>query len=225
MTSGKPIPFKYKLSRPIIKWGFYLTYRLLTRVKVYGRKNIPKKGPYIVTFNHVSIFDPPLLVAFWSKPPEIFGAEYLWESVGFGSIMRSYGVTPVSRASFDRKLLAASLDYLKNGRILTIAPEGSRSHKPGLQHAKPGAAFLAAKSGAPIVPVGIVGTTPDLLDKIKSFSRPGIQIYIGKPYKLPDLVQNNGNRKAIRQELADYVMIQIAKLLPEEYQGVYANRV
>ena len=86
-----------RISRPIFKRTFYFAYNLAAKVNITGWENVPQKGPYIITFNHVSIFDPPLLVGVWPGNPEILGAEYLWDSLGTRIIMAGYGATPGNR--------------------------------------------------------------------------------------------------------------------------------
>ena len=155
MSADNPLPLKVRLQRLIIRWGFRTGYRLAAHVEIIGRENIPKEGPYLITFNHVSIFDPPLLVGLWPSAPEAMGAEYLWNKIGFGLLMRGYGAIPVSNEFFDRKLLNISLDILRTGKTLAVAPEGKRSHKPGLLPGKPGIVYIAKKANALIIPVGI----------------------------------------------------------------------
>lgn len=225
MSTINSLPLKVRLQRPAIRWGFRAGYRLAARVELLGQENIPQKGPYLITFNHVSIFDPPLLVGFWPRPPEVLAAEYLWNRKGFGSIMRGYGAIPVSSDYFDRKLLNTSLDILRAGKILVVAPEGTRSHKPGLLPGKPGIAYIARKADATILPVGITGTTSDLFKRATRFKRSDITMRIGTPFRLPKSEPKDMDRKAFRQKNADLVMTKIAELLPEEYRGVYAANV
>lgn len=225
MSALNSLPLKVRLQRPIIRWGFRAGYHLAARVEIYGRENIPKEGPYLITFNHVSIFDPPLLVGFWPRPPEVLAAEYLWDKKGFGSIMRGYGAIPVSSGFFDRKLLNTSLDILRAEKILVVAPEGTRSHEPGLLPGKPGIAYIARKADAKILPVGITGTTSELFKRAVRLKRSDVTMRIGEPFRLLKSESNGLDRKAIRQQNADLVMTKIAELLPEEYRGVYADNV
>jgi 1-acyl-sn-glycerol-3-phosphate acyltransferase len=225
MPANNPLPLKVRIQRPIIRWGFRAGYRLAARVEILGRENIPKEGPYLITFNHVSIFDPPLLLGFWPSAPEALGAEYLWDKKGIGSIMRGYGAIPVSRDFFDRKLLNTSLDILRTGKTIVVAPEGTRSHEPGLLPGKPGIAYIAVKADAIIIPVGITGTTSELFRRATRLKRSAVTMRIGAPFRLPKSDSKDIDRKATRQQNADLVMTKIAELLPEEYRGVYADNV
>jgi 1-acyl-sn-glycerol-3-phosphate acyltransferase len=225
MSALNSLPLQVRLQRPVIRWGFRAGYHLAARVEILGHENIPKEGPYLITFNHVSVFDPPLLIGFWPSAPEALAAEYLWDRNGFGLIMRGYGAIPVSSDFFDRKLLNTSLDILRSGKILLVAPEGTRSHKPGLLPGKPGIAYIASKADAKILPVGITGTTSKLFKRAVRLKRSDVTMRIGAPFRLLKSESKDLDRKAIRQQNVDLVMTKIAELLPEEYRGVYAHMV
>jgi 1-acyl-sn-glycerol-3-phosphate acyltransferase len=104
-----------------------------------------------------------------------------------------------------------------------IMPEGGRSHTPGLRRAEPGVAFLVEKTGATVVPVGVVGTTDDYLKRALRGERPVVQIMIGSPINLPPLEGKGEARRLARQRNADLIMTRVAALLPHEYQGIYAE--
>jgi 1-acyl-sn-glycerol-3-phosphate acyltransferase len=112
---------------------------------------------------------------------------------------------------------------LRSGSPLLIAPEGGRSHKPGLRVARPGVAYLAELTGLPIIPGGIVGTTDDFWQKATRGKRPELEMRIGKPIVLPKIEGKGKVRHESRQQNADLVMRTIAGLLPEEYRGVYTD--
>jgi 1-acyl-sn-glycerol-3-phosphate acyltransferase len=104
-----------------------------------------------------------------------------------------------------------------------MAPEGERSHVPGMQPAKPGIAFIAEQTGLPVIPVAIVGTTDDFFQKASRGKRPLVEMRIGKPFHLPPVEGKGADRRESRQRNADLVMRHIAGLLPEQYRGVYAE--
>jgi len=112
---------------------------------------------------------------------------------------------------------------LEAGYPLLIAPEGARSHVPGLLRAKPGAAYLVEKTHVPVVPICLVGTTEDFWQRAKRGERPPLEIRIGRPIQLPEITVRGTRRHEARQSNADLVMRHIAGLLPAEYRGVYAD--
>jgi 1-acyl-sn-glycerol-3-phosphate acyltransferase len=217
------VPLRFRLSRPILKTVFRFIFRILGRVTITGKENIPYGKPYVVAMNHVSIFDPPLIGAFWPEQLEIIGASDVFAKPGQGQILKAYGVIPVHRGDYDRTLFNRIISVIKAGFPLLIAPEGGRSHVPALQRAMPGIAYIVEQTHVPVVPVGLVGTTEDFWQRAKRGKRPPLEMCIGKPIKLPENMAKGTEKHEARQRNADLVMRYLAGLLPEEYRGVYAE--
>jgi 1-acyl-sn-glycerol-3-phosphate acyltransferase len=211
------------LARPFVRMVLRLLLYILAPVKVTGRKNVPLHTAYIVVINHVSLFEAPLVGAFWPEQLEVIGASDIWDRPGQNILARLWGGIPVHRGDYDRAAIEGVLAALRNGLPLLIAPEGGRSHVPGLQQAKPGVSYIAEQTGLPIIPVGIVGTTDDFWRKASKGKRPPLEMHIGKPFQLPTVTGKGTDRHESRQRMADLVMRHIAGLLPEEYRGVYAE--
>ena len=115
------------------------------------------------------------------------------------------------------------LHLLRSGRPLAIAPEGGRSHEVGLRRARPGVAYLMDRARVPVVPVGVVGSTDDMLERALRGERPLLEMRIGEPFLLPPIEGRGEARREARQSNADLVMGHIAALLPEKYHGVYSG--
>jgi 1-acyl-sn-glycerol-3-phosphate acyltransferase len=177
----------------------------------------------MIAINHVSLFEPPLLLAFWPTAPEAVGAVDIWERPGQSLLARLYGGIQVHRGQYDRQLLDTMQAALLSGRPLLIAPEGGRSHQPGMRRALPGVAYVIEKANVPVVPVGVVGATDDFLSRALSGHRPQIEMRIGAPFRLPAVSGVGEARRESRQHNVDLIMMRIAELLPPEYRGVYAN--
>src|SRR4026207_740825 len=124
------VPFRFKIIRPVAKFVFRGIFRALARVKIVGKENVPLGKPYVVAMNHVSIFDPPFVGAFWPEALEIIGAADVFDKPGQGIILKAYGVIPVHRGDYDRVLFTRIINIIKSGYPLLIAPEGGRSHVP-----------------------------------------------------------------------------------------------
>jgi len=217
------VPLRFKIIRPIIKRLFRGIFHLLGRVKIVGRENIPYGKPYVVAMNHISIFDPPFVGAFWPEHLEIIGAEDVFAKPVQGQLLKIYGVIPVHRGDYDRALLTKIIHIIKSGFPLLIAPEGGRSHITAMRRAKPGVAYIIEQTGVPILPVGLIGTTEDYWQRARRGERPLLEMRIGKPIHLPEITARGTQRHAARQRNADLVMSYLAGLLPEEYRGVYAE--
>ncbi|MBU0511450.1 MAG: 1-acyl-sn-glycerol-3-phosphate acyltransferase [Chloroflexi bacterium] len=221
MKDKYPIPSNVRLSRAVLRAVFRGVFHILSRVVINGLENVPESGAYLIAINHISLFEAPLLVSFWPVAPEVAGASDVWDRPGQSILARLYGGIPVHRGQFDRRLIDATLAALRSGFPLLIAPEGGRSHTPGMQPAHPGVAYLMDKASVPVVPVGIVGSTDDFLQRALRGKRPTIEMHIGQPVNLPPVEGRGAARREMRQRNADLVMAHIAALLPPEYQGVY----
>lgn len=134
-----------------------------------------------------------------------------------GIIVRAYGAFPVRRDKLDREVMRHALELLNKGEVLGMFPEGKRSFPYHLQEMQPGTAFIAARSGVPIIPVGISGS-----EQVKGIGfivrRPRITVRIGRSFTLPSGEDNKLNRPRLNQH-SDLIMKRIAELLPSSYLG------
>jgi 1-acyl-sn-glycerol-3-phosphate acyltransferase len=198
-------------------------FRFFTKVDAKGLEQTPMEGPLLIASNHISIFEGPLIFAMIPRQPvsTIAKAEYRDWIV---SRLFFKGVDPVyvTRGEADRTALKEILNRLKNKQALGIAPEGTRSKNKALIQGKEGTAYLALKSGAWILPLAVWGQEKILHDWTR-LRRPTIYIRAAKPFK----VENNPN-KTRQENLAvntEQLMHAIARLLPPEYRGYYAEAV
>ncbi|MBN1538464.1 MAG: 1-acyl-sn-glycerol-3-phosphate acyltransferase [Anaerolineales bacterium] len=217
------VPLYTQAARSTLRPIFRAIFHLISHVIITGKENVPRQGPYLVAINHVSLYDPPLAVAFWPTAPEVLGAEDVWHRPGQNILAILYRGIPVRRGEYDRQPLERMLQALRSGFPVLLAPEGHRSHRPGLNKAQSGIAYLVEKYPVDVIPVGIVGTTDDFWQQAIHGERPRVFMHIGVPLHLPPIDDSNNNHRAARQQNADLVMARIAALLPPEYRGVYAN--
>lgn len=219
------VPLHTQFARFVLRATFRRVFRLLYRVMLQGFENIPTEGPYLVAYNHVSIVDPPFILTFWPVPMEAIGAIEAWSRKEQAPLVKLYGTIPVHRGQVDRRLIEIMLAVLQAGRPLMIAPEGTRSQAPGMQRAWPGIGYLMERMQVPVVPVGVVGGTPDSVRLALRLERPPLEMRVGNPV-YPLLAGESGeSRRVLRQRNTDLVMERLAALLPQEYRGVYAGRV
>ncbi len=223
MASPYSIPFRIRLTRTLMRPVFRGIFHLISHIHITGVENVPQRGAYLIAINHVSLYEAPFVLAFWPIAPEAAGAAEVWERPGQSTLARLYGGIPVHRAEFDRRLLETMQAVLRSGRPLLIAPEGGRSHTPGMRRALPGVAYILDKTRVPVVPVGIVGSTDDFLQRGLRLERPKLEMHIGQPLQFPPIEGKGESRRAALQRNVDHIMMQIADLLPQEYRGVYAR--
>ncbi len=217
------ISLSLRLRRPIAKTAIRWLFKLGGRIKITGLENVPLGKPYIVAINHVSIFDPPLVLCLWPEMLEAVGASNVFDKPFQGELLRIYGVIPVHRGEYDRVLIDTMLAVLRSGRPLMIAPEGTRSHAPGMQRAKPGVGYILDEARVPVLPVALVSTTDDFLKRALHLKRPTLEMRVGAPFSLPPIDGRGAARREARQDRADTVMRHISALLPPAYRGVYAD--
>lgn len=234
MTATYRVPMKNQLARRVLRPTFRGLFHLLATVQITGKENIPLHGAYLIALNHVSIYDPPFVVSFWPRFPEAVGAAEIWSKPGQSTLARMYGGIPVQRGFYNRRSVERMLEVLAAGRPLVIAPEGGRSHSPGMRRGLPGVAYLMDQARVPVVPVGVIGTTDDFFEQAMNFwkstaqisqtaQRPILKMNIGRPITLPVIHGSGEERREARQHNIDLIMYRIAALLPVEYQGVYQH--
>ncbi|MDY7039725.1 MAG: lysophospholipid acyltransferase family protein [Chloroflexota bacterium] len=192
---------------------------VLVRLRVSGREHVPDSGPLVVVFNHISHFDPPLLVALMPWPIEFIAVTDLWQVPVTGWLIRIYGAIPLQRGQGDRAALRTATKVLSRGGVLSIAPEGRIAPGAALEKPQPGAAYFALRCGAPLLPVGIVGVER-ILENIRRGRRTEVNIKIGTPFVLN---WSEGPRRERLARASDEIMEHIAALLPVAYRGVYAQ--
>jgi 1-acyl-sn-glycerol-3-phosphate acyltransferase len=197
--------------------------RTLTKFSIIHQANIPKTGGVLLTTNHLSRLDTPLLVAITDRKDMvgIIAKKYQKNTLLKWILERIARMVWMDREATDFSAMREVLHLLRSGHIVGIAPEGTRSKDTkGLLEGKQGAAMMAARTSVPILPVGIIGS-----DKINHhwlrLRRPPVTIHVGEPYMLPAV--DRGDRQAWLSHCTDEIMCQIAALLPPEYHGFYSD--
>lgn len=201
---------------------FRLAFRILLDYRVRGLEKVPRKGPVIVAINHASFIDPLMVGAFIPRPITMMGKVELFRKPIFGLLVRLYGAFPVRRGEGDLQAVRRSLEVLRAGRALLLAPEGTRSQDGTLQRGREGTALIALRTSAIIVPVAIWG--PKYLWKnLARLRRTRAEMVVGEPFRLESATRRP--RREELRELTDEIMRHIAVLMPPELRGTYADEV
>jgi len=220
------VPLWLRLKRNFLKALIKPLFHILFTVEISGQENIPVGSSYVIAYNHVSIFEPPFVLAFWPEFPEALAGHDVWDRGGLQGVMvKFFGAIPVKRGEYDRNSVEEMLSILRSGKALMISPEGGRSHTIGMRKANPGIAYLVDRANVPVVPVAIIGTNDDAFKQTFNGNRPTFVLKIGKPFSLPPIIEKGAARRAARQRNADQVMQEIGAMLPEEYHGVYSGQI
>lgn len=205
--------------RRFLTFLLHLAYRIVLRLEVVGLENIPASGPVILAINHISFLDPVLVVSLLRRKVLPMAKAEVFRDVVLGPLVSAFDAFPVRRGEVDRRAIQTALEVLRLGGVLMIAPEGTRSPTGALIRGKEGAVYLAWRTGAPIVPVGIDGTDHFKFN-IRRLRRTSVRVVFGQPFLVE--IPEERSREALR-EATDELMIQIAMLLPSERRGIYAG--
>ncbi len=216
---------KYQLSRVILGPGL----RLLAWPEVIGAENVPESGPAILASNHLSVVDSIYLPLMLNRPvtfaakSEYFTGTRPIERIA-GAYLRATKQLSVDRAGARaaQEMLEAALGLLRQGALFGIYPEGTRSPDGRLYRGRTGIGWLALHSGAPVIPVAMVGTDK-MLPPGRKVPRPGhIQIRIGKPL-LFDGYRDQSAGARQRRAVTDQVIEAIQELSGQEFVPIYAS--
>jgi 1-acyl-sn-glycerol-3-phosphate acyltransferase len=209
---------KYTTLRSIVR----LIMKLIADIEVHGVEKVPP-GNVIIAANHLGRLDTAVLLCVLNREDIIMPvAEKYRDHPIFGAIGRSANAIWLNRFEADYSALRKILERMKEGGMLVIAPEGTRSKTEALQEGKMGVAFLAGKSGYPVLPVALTGTEDrGVVDNLKHLRRTKIVVRAGDLFTL-DVPKGNGREEAL-QEATEEIMCRIGSLLPQKYRGVYAD--
>lgn len=195
--------------------------RILCNIDDTQLINVPEHGPLIIACNHVNFMDAPLVYTHL-QPRKLtgFAKAETWQNPAIGLLFDLWGAIPVQRGQADTSAFRSGLEALRQGKILGIAPEGTRSGHGRLQRGLPGIVILAQHSEAPILPLVYYGGEK-LLDNINRLKRTDFNIRVGKLFKL--IFPEGKLDREVRKKMVDEIMYQMASLLPEEYRGHYSD--
>lgn len=195
--------------------------RLTCRIDPSELQKVPMNGPLIAITNHTGQIEVPIMIAHL-QPRKVtaWAKAEAFDNLFLKVIFTIWKVIPVRRGEADIQSLKAAVKVIKEGFIFGVAPEGTRNKTGKLRRALPGTAMLALHSGAPIIPIVHWGGE-NYLKNLKRFKRTDFYIRVGEPFKVN--VEGVKITGEIRQQIADEMMYEIAKLLPEEYRGEYAD--
>jgi 1-acyl-sn-glycerol-3-phosphate acyltransferase len=211
------LTWRRRIFRVFFRGLVKLTTFVTMHATVRGMENFPKRGPALIVINHLGDADTVLLAASIPRTVDGMGKIELNEHWLVGPFFRAYGVIYVHRGRPDRKAIRAALDGLAEGRMIALAPEGREAVNGKLEEGTDGAAFLAMKSGAPLLPIAMTGTENEKVFNRPWWRRARVTLTVGKPFYL----QKQDDRQKMLREGTHQIMVALASLLPESYQGNY----
>ncbi|MBP6015729.1 MAG: 1-acyl-sn-glycerol-3-phosphate acyltransferase [Candidatus Promineofilum sp.] len=232
--------------RSLIRGFFRFLFRLGLKLEIEGWENLPPGGPLLVIGNHFSLFEAPMLIVFLPYPDRItwLAATELQTSRILKALIELFNIIPIWRGQPDRTAIHRALDWLTAGNVVGIMPEGGVDEtlrpltmagvQPGLHEGpnsranpvlitpRPGAAYLAVRSGAPILPTAFLGTE-QILPNLRRLRRTPVRMIIGPVFGplVIDPALPKAERRALLDEMGHEMMRHMAALLPPENRGPY----
>lgn len=191
----------YRLGRVLFRLFFAVCYRW----EVVGKEHIPDRGPVVICPNHIHNLDPPLVGSAIDRKVHFMAKEELFRIPILAPIIRRLGAFPVRRGASDRKAFKRAVEILQEGKVLAIFPEGTRSRNGRLGKAHPGAALIALKGNADVVPAAIIGP-------YRFFGK--VRIVFGPPFRLDCPPGSKINSELLRDHSAR-IMDKIERLIQD----------
>ena len=196
-------------------------YSDLTKMNIVNEDQVPKEGPCIITLNHLSRLDFPAMIML-KRYNDIYAvaADSYKNFPVFGKMINDAEMIWIDRTKADFQAMKRMMNVLKEGKIIALAPEGTRSKTQALLEGKEGVVLLASKTHTPLISMSITGTEK-WESSFKHFHKPEITLRFGPVYELPPI--DPDNREESLRAATDEVMCRIAAMLPENYRGYYKD--
>lgn len=195
----------------IVRNFLKLFFKIVMGFKVYGIENVPKKGGFILAGNHVSHLDPPALASASPRILHFMARDTLFNNRLLGWIIGSCNSFPVRRGEADLGAIKEAVRRLKNGKVLLIFPEGTRSQSGEIQAAQPGIGYLSLMAGVPILPAYVRGTDEAMPKGARSIKRVRVSVCFGNIVE-PQKLGLSSDRRQASQQLADHIVGEIKRL-------------
>lgn len=181
-------------SQRFFSWFFNTFFSLFYKVEVFGRENIPMEGAFILTPNHCSNFDPPLIAMSLERPAYFMAKVELFRVPILKWIVQWLGAFPVRRGAVDTVAIRHATAILERGDILGMFPQGNRRKEGSFDKLRSGAASLAIRMGVPIIPVAIIGS--------EKMRRGHVAVHIGHPFAVEQGEPTPEAIKAVNEKLS-----------------------
>ena len=194
----------YKMACSILR----LYLKIFNSWTVTGKENIPREGSVVLVGNHVSLWVPVVFACSVERTVNFMAKEELFKNPILSKLFRAFHAFPIKRGRPDRNALRIAAERLKEGKVLGLFPEGTRSKTELLLPLFPGAALFALRSNAPIVPIALIGTRTTFPLSLRG----KIRVVIGKPLIYQDLYEQKITSEDLDKVTSD-IMKEITQLL------------
>lgn len=209
----------YVVIRSLVCWFT----QAFTRMRIEGRENLPRTGAYVLAPVHRSYVDTPITACVTTRRIRFMGKQEVWKYRSVGWLVSSLGAFPVNRGHADREALLTCIRILDQGEPLTLFPEGERKDGPVVHPLFDGAAYVAARAGVPIIPVGIGGSALVMRRSAKMIRPHKVCVVIGEPIWVRDpddlATAKRVPRQAVR-DTTDQLAAELQRLFDEAQSRV-----
>lgn len=195
----------------------------LCRIDYRETAKLPLTGPCLFVMNHVSFIEVPIIYLFL-RPRKLYSLvkEETWKNPFLAYLADIWNAIPIRRGTADFTAFGAAEMVFRNGNIIIMAPEGTRSGDGILREAHGGAVLLAIRNKVPVYPIAHTGGE-QFLRRFRRFRRTEFRIRVGRPFYV-DISDSKAHlSSSLRREITGEIMGRIAELLPEDKRGVYAD--
>ena len=197
----------FKLMQFILR----VIFNLLYRVEKIVLHKVPRNGKFIICSNHISYLDPVVIGAYIPRCVYFMAKKELYNNKFLSSLVTFLNAFPVERQAFNRKAFSISFEVLKDGNVLGLFPEGTRSTDGVLRGGKKGTGFIAAASNTPILPVAISGTNKIIQKPYRRIFFPRVKLIVGDIIDIKDILKEHSKKEAI-SIIVDRTMKEISKI-------------
>jgi 1-acyl-sn-glycerol-3-phosphate acyltransferase len=206
-SDSVPSLLTYRVVRSLVCWFT----QAFTRMHIDGREHLPTTGAYVVAPVHRSYVDTPIVACVTRRRIMFMGKKEMWKYPRLGWLISALGAFPVDRGSADREALSRCVTVLGRGEPLVLFPEGERKDGGRIHPLFDGAAFVAARAGVPIVPVGIGGSARVMPRGARMIRPAKVHVVIGEPITVEVGESGRAPRRAI-SEASGQLSVELQRL-------------
>lgn len=179
-----------------VRFSVYIPFKILFRMKIYGRENIPDTGRFILCSNHLSYIDPVITSLCMTRPVYFMAKIQLFTNKFVTSVVTLFNAFPVNRGAFNRQAIRNSVAILNAEQIVGLYPEGSRSADGNMKEGHKGVGLISIMGNSPVLPVAITGSNMIVRKPYKRLFFPKIRISFGRPIDTASIAGKYGNNQA-----------------------------
>jgi 1-acyl-sn-glycerol-3-phosphate acyltransferase len=204
-----------RVSYAAVRGLIHAVAALFGRVRIVGGDNVPATGAFVLAPVHRSNVDFALTSLVTHRPMRYMGKDSIWKNRALGRFVSMLGAFPVHRGTADRESLRNTMEVVDGGSPVVMFPEGTRRSGPVVEDLFDGPAYVAARTGVPIVPMGI-GGSERMMPKGAKFLRPSkLVLIVGTPIQPPPPGENGRVSRHVVRDLTATLQVEVQRLFDE----------